>query len=105
MHALCLSCNIKPPVSTAGARKSGATAACDADGLTTQLSAKSGELRLGEAAGKADPADAPRPDDVALFLHTSGTTSRPKGVPLTHGNLAARRAAPHGRLGTDFCLC
>jgi acyl-CoA synthetase (AMP-forming)/AMP-acid ligase II len=29
----------------------------------------------------------PRPDDVALFLHTSGTTSRPKGVPLTHENL------------------
>ncbi|MBM3949060.1 MAG: AMP-binding protein [SAR202 cluster bacterium] len=28
-------------------------------------------------------------DDVALFLHTSGTTSRPKGVPLTHGNLLA----------------
>jgi oxalate---CoA ligase len=28
-------------------------------------------------------------DDVALFLHTSGTTSRPKGVPLTQGNLAA----------------
>ncbi|WVZ87740.1 hypothetical protein U9M48_034333 [Paspalum notatum var. saurae] len=27
--------------------------------------------------------------DVALFLHTSGTTSRPKGVPLTQGNLAA----------------
>ena len=31
----------------------------------------------------------PSPDDVALFLHTSGTTSRPKGVPLTHGNLTA----------------
>lgn len=31
----------------------------------------------------------PSPDDIALFLHTSGTTSRPKGVPLTHGNLAA----------------
>lgn len=29
------------------------------------------------------------PDDVALFLHTSGTTSRPKGVPLTQQNLAA----------------
>ena len=27
--------------------------------------------------------------DVALVLHTSGTTSRPKMVPLTHGNLAA----------------
>ena len=31
----------------------------------------------------------PSPDDVALFLHTSGTTSRPKGVPLTHRNLLA----------------
>lgn len=27
--------------------------------------------------------------DAALFLHTSGTTSRPKGVPLTQQNLAA----------------
>ncbi|RYO79616.1 hypothetical protein DL766_001902 [Monosporascus sp. MC13-8B] len=27
------------------------------------------------------------PDDVALVLHTSGTTSRPKVVPLTHRNL------------------
>src|SRR5262249_13759643 len=31
----------------------------------------------------------PTSGDVALFLHTSGTTSRPKGVPLTHGNLMA----------------
>ena len=31
----------------------------------------------------------PVPSDVALFLHTSGTTSRPKGVPLTHANLMA----------------
>ncbi|KAG2715885.1 hypothetical protein I3760_03G099400 [Carya illinoinensis] len=29
------------------------------------------------------------PDDVSLFLHTSGTTSRPKGVPLTQLNLAS----------------
>lgn len=34
-------------------------------------------------------AQEPSPDDVALFLHTSGTTSRPKGVPLTHANLLA----------------
>ncbi|KAL2227076.1 oxalate--CoA ligase [Sesamum indicum] len=27
------------------------------------------------------------PSDAALFLHTSGTTSRPKGVPLTQQNL------------------
>lgn len=31
----------------------------------------------------------PSPDDVALVLHTSGTTSRPKIVPLSHRNLAA----------------
>ena len=31
----------------------------------------------------------PQPSDVALFLHTSGTTSKPKGVPLTHANLMA----------------
>ncbi|KAL5551668.1 hypothetical protein UlMin_001844 [Ulmus minor] len=29
------------------------------------------------------------PSDVALFLHTSGTTSRPKGVPLTQLNLGS----------------
>ena len=33
--------------------------------------------------------EGPSPEDVALFLHTSGTTSRPKGVPLTHANLVA----------------
>ncbi len=27
------------------------------------------------------------PDDIALVLHTSGTTSRPKMVPLTHANI------------------
>ena len=32
---------------------------------------------------------APEPDDVALVLHTSGTTSRPKRVPLAHRNLTA----------------
>lgn len=42
----------------------------------------------------------PLPTDVALFLHTSGTTSRPKGVPLTHANLmtSIRNIAGHYRL-------
>jgi acyl-CoA synthetase (AMP-forming)/AMP-acid ligase II len=30
----------------------------------------------------------PSPDDVALVLYTSGTTSRPKRVPLTHAKLS-----------------
>lgn len=38
------------------------------------------------AVGTGGPAQA---DDVALVLHTSGTTSRPKIVPLTHTNIAA----------------
>ncbi|HEY8747697.1 MAG TPA: AMP-binding protein [Tepidisphaeraceae bacterium] len=33
--------------------------------------------------------DAPGPQDTALILHTSGTTSRPKIVPLTQANLGA----------------
>ena len=43
------------------------------------------------ADGGAAAADA-APDDVALVLHTSGTTSRPKLVPLTHRNLCASAA-------------
>ena len=30
-----------------------------------------------------------QPEDIALMLHTSGTTSRPKLVPLTHANVCA----------------
>jgi len=36
-----------------------------------------------------DALESPQPDDVALVLHTSGTTSRPKIVPLSHANLSA----------------
>src|SRR5438477_673760 len=35
---------------------------------------------------------AAKPDDIALVLHTSGTTSRPKIVPLAHKNIAASAA-------------
>jgi acyl-CoA synthetase (AMP-forming)/AMP-acid ligase II len=42
----------------------------------------------GKAEGNPDTA-APGPDDIALILHTSGTTSRPKIVPLLQKNVAA----------------
>ncbi|HLH75764.1 MAG TPA: acyl--CoA ligase [Candidatus Binataceae bacterium] len=47
-----------------------------------------GQVQIDELGGKR-PVDrpAPNPTDMVLFLHTSGTTSRPKGVPLTHANV------------------
>jgi len=43
------------------------------------------------AFGKANPqpVQVPAADDVASLIYTSGTTGAPKGVVLTHGNLAA----------------
>jgi len=47
------------------------------------------------------------PHDIALVLHTSGTTARPKIVPLSHANLvaSARSIARHlALLPADRCL-
>jgi acyl-CoA synthetase (AMP-forming)/AMP-acid ligase II len=41
----------------------------------------------GKLAGKSSPVLSAQPEDVALVLHTSGTTGRPKAVPLSHRNL------------------
>jgi acyl-CoA synthetase (AMP-forming)/AMP-acid ligase II len=49
----------------------------------------------------------PSPDATALVLHTSGTTSRPKLVPLSHRNLVASATAVAAALElspTDRCL-
>lgn len=43
---------------------------------------------LGQLQGaSSQPLLNPDPEDIALILHTSGTTSRPKVVPLSHRNL------------------
>jgi acyl-CoA synthetase (AMP-forming)/AMP-acid ligase II len=70
-----------------------------------------GRLRLdAQGAPSPDGAAAPAPDgdDVALVLHTSGTTGRPKQVPLRHRHLAAsvRNIAAAYQLGPDdVALC
>jgi acyl-CoA synthetase (AMP-forming)/AMP-acid ligase II len=67
-------------------------------------------LDLDRAAGAPPPSAAPAPagDDVALVLHTSGTTGRPKQVPLRHRHLAAsvrNIAAAYGLGPDDVALC
>jgi long-chain acyl-CoA synthetase len=45
--------------------------------------------QAGEAAPSENPAEFPDPDAVAIVLFTSGTTSQPKAVELTHNNLTS----------------
>ncbi len=61
--------------------------------LVPHLEAEAGIFTLtGAPVGAPRQACPAEPDDVALVLHTSGTTSRPKMVPLTHRNLCAGAA-------------
>jgi acyl-CoA synthetase (AMP-forming)/AMP-acid ligase II len=61
-----------------------------------------------EAAGGQAEKDGPAAaDDVALVLHTSGTTSRPKIVPLSQANVCASAANIQATLrldANDVCL-
>ncbi len=43
----------------------------------------------------------PSPDDLAVIIYTSGTTSRPKGVMLTHYNLASNVNMIYGLFPLD----
>ncbi|GAB2174955.1 acyl--CoA ligase [Dongia sp. agr-C8] len=56
--------------------------------VTPDLSGPAGAFTLSVPFADKGPMQ-PGPDDVALVLHTSGTTSRPKIVPLRQRNLAA----------------
>jgi acyl-CoA synthetase (AMP-forming)/AMP-acid ligase II len=60
--------------------------------LVPNTDGPAGDFTLtGEGAGTAPPAKGgfAAEDDIALVLHTSGTTSRPKIVPLTQTNVTA----------------
>ena len=81
--------------------------------------AADGAIPLGDLLGDADARGPERdpvfdalarsvePHDLATLIYTSGTTGEPKGVALTHGNLAANQNfAPEGFHfdSTDACI-
>jgi len=98
------------PVGAAAA----ATAAAVATGtrVVGVQAAADGPPELLDTSGSAVPMrsfELGGPDDVALVLHTSGTTSRPKQVPLRQRNLmaSARTIAAHYQLSpadVSFCV-
>src|SRR5688572_18060119 len=72
-----------------------------------RIEAPAGDRVPSSTAGLANLDAVPEENDVALVLHTSGTTSRPKIVPLTHANLcsSARHIAETLELtSADRCL-
>ena len=75
------------------------------DIIRIQAGAAAGAIEVDEA--RPDLVDWPSADDTALLLHTSGTTSRPKLVPLTGRQLIAGAAHVVDTLAlttSDRCL-
>jgi acyl-CoA synthetase (AMP-forming)/AMP-acid ligase II len=75
--------------------------------LLVEPDAEAGVFALAGEQGSACRHDTAKADDVASLLLTSGTTSRPKIVPLTHANLCASAYGSIAALAlreTDRCI-
>jgi len=71
--------------------------------ITWQALCARGEQRLQrEAALRETLVLRAQPDDPAVFIHSSGTTGRPKGVVLTHRNVLSGVANAHRAHAFDF---
>jgi oxalate---CoA ligase len=99
-------------VPASGAAAASSAAAATATALVAVQAANDGPPELLAHGQPVAPQRSFEPggaDDVAVVLHTSGTTSRPKQVPLRQRNLMASAAtiADHYRLGpadVSFCV-
>lgn len=76
----------KAPAVKAAQKFNAAIAECYWDDVKKEVALDVKELGLLKGKGPG-PLLKAQTDDIALVLHTSGTTSRPKVVPLTHRNL------------------
>ena len=85
-NALLIEAGMDSPARAVAARR--AMAIIDVETITEEPAGSYRLLREGEPLPPG-ACEFSGPEDVALVLHTSGTTSRPKIVPLTHGNLIA----------------
>jgi acyl-CoA synthetase (AMP-forming)/AMP-acid ligase II len=75
--------------------------------ISSAPDAEAGLFTLTGDVGRAGSREAVSSDDVALLLLTSGTTARPKIVPLTHANVCASAYSSVAALAlreTDRCL-
>lgn len=96
-----------------GVETAARAAAATLDLLTIELdpdrTASAGLFRLSaQATSRRRQAGSPTLDDLALVVQTSGTTSQPKIIPLTHRNVVARAIQENDWYGVgrdDRVLC
>lgn len=83
------------------------TAAAEVNAPASAIGLQDALLHIDGQAG--DPLEAVgKPDALALLLHTSGTTSKPKTVPIRQRNLVASTGAvaqAYGLTGEDVTMC